>query len=172
MTLLSSTSSNNSRIGSSSSCITESPNENWWAQEATETIPQVVIRFRNPRHQLTRPPVPEDLTEIILITLHEPLHTTLAVIDFTGKTCKDVIDRVLWLDSRKRRRVCPWPPSNGLCQRRRRHKTSINNNPQLPHMAVEMTLPSYLFGCSQVAYREEENTFISLDRLDYTSPPP
>ena len=36
---------------------------------------------------------------MFLTTLSEPLWTTLAVVDFVGKTLDNVIDRVLQLDS-------------------------------------------------------------------------
>ena len=36
---------------------------------------------------------------MFLIALREPLRTTVVVVDFTGKTLDDIIDRVLRLDS-------------------------------------------------------------------------
>ena len=44
-------------------------------QEANKTVPQFVIRFQNLRRQLTRSPTPEELTEIFLTGLREPLRT-------------------------------------------------------------------------------------------------
>ena len=46
-------------------------------QEANETVPQFMIRFQNLRKQLTHSPTPEELTEIFLTGLREPLRTTL-----------------------------------------------------------------------------------------------
>ena len=67
-------------------------------QEVNETVPQFVIRFQNLRKQLTRSPTPEELTEIFLTGLHEPLWTTLQVIDLSGQTIEEVIKWVLHLD--------------------------------------------------------------------------
>ena len=64
-----------------------------------ETVPQFFIRFQNLRKQLTRSPTMEELTELFLTKLWEPLRITLAVADLTGKPIEDVISRVLRLDS-------------------------------------------------------------------------
>ena len=69
------------------------------AQEVNETIPKFFIRFQNFKKQLTQSPTPEELTEIFLIGLLEPLRTTLQVVDLTGNPIEDVISRVLRLDS-------------------------------------------------------------------------
>ena len=53
-------------------------------QEANETVPQFAIRFQNLRKELTRSPTPEELTEIFLTGLHEPLRRTLQVVDLSG----------------------------------------------------------------------------------------
>ena len=68
-------------------------------QEVNETVPQFVIRFQNLRKQLTRSPTPEELTEIFLTGLREPLRTTLQVVDLSGQPIQEVIRRVLRLDS-------------------------------------------------------------------------
>ena len=47
---------------------------------------------------MTRSPTPEELIEVFLIGLQEPLRTTLAVVDLTGNYIEDVISRVLRLD--------------------------------------------------------------------------
>ena len=62
-------------------------------------MPQFVIRFQNLRKQLTRSPIPEELTEVFLTGLWKPLRTTLALVDLIGNPIKDVISRVLRLDS-------------------------------------------------------------------------
>ena len=67
--------------------------------EATETVPQFVIRFQPLRMQLTWSPITEELTETFLTAIREPLGTTLAVVDLTGKPIDDVISRVLRLDN-------------------------------------------------------------------------
>ena len=68
-------------------------------QEANETVPQFVIRFQSLRRQLTRSPTPEELTEIFLTGLREPLRTTLQLMDLTGQPIEEVIKRVLRLNS-------------------------------------------------------------------------
>ena len=68
-------------------------------QEANETVPQFVIRFQNLRKQLTHSPTPEELTEIFLTGLREPLRTTLQIMDLSGQPIEEVIRRVLRLDS-------------------------------------------------------------------------
>ena len=78
--------------------------------EATERVPQFIIYFQNLRKQpqfvirfqilkkqLTRSPTPEEFTETFLISIWEPLRTTLAVVDLIGKPIEDVISRVLRL---------------------------------------------------------------------------
>ena len=60
-------------------------------QEGTKTGPQFFIRFQNVRKQLTRSPTLEELTELFLTCLREPLRTTLPVVDLTGKPIEDVI---------------------------------------------------------------------------------
>ena len=51
------------------------------------------------RKQLTRSPTPEELTEIFLTGLREPLRTTLQLMDLSGQPIEEVIRRVLRLDS-------------------------------------------------------------------------
>ena len=68
-------------------------------QEANETVPQFVIRFQSLRRQLTRSPTPEELTDIFLTGLREPLRTTLQLMDLSGQPIEEVIRRVLRLDS-------------------------------------------------------------------------
>ena len=68
-------------------------------QEANEIVPQFVIRFQNLRKQLTRSPTPEELTEIFLTGLREPMRTTLQIMDLSGQPIEEVIRRVLRLDS-------------------------------------------------------------------------
>ena len=68
-------------------------------KEATETVPQFIIRFQNLRKQLTCSPTPEELTKTFLTVLREPVYTTLAVVDLTRKPIEDVISRVLRLDN-------------------------------------------------------------------------
>ena len=68
-------------------------------QEANETVPQFVIRFQSLRRQLTRSPTPEELTEIFLTGLREPLRTMLQLMDLSGQPTEEVIRRVLHLDS-------------------------------------------------------------------------
>ena len=55
-------------------------------QEANETIPQFVIRFQNLQKQLTRSLTTEELTEIFLTELREPLRTTLQIMDLYRAT--------------------------------------------------------------------------------------
>ena len=64
-------------------------------QEAKEIVAQFIIRFQNLHRQLTRAPPEEDVKEIFLAALREPLWTTLAVVDFKTNTIDQVIDRVL-----------------------------------------------------------------------------
>ena len=68
-------------------------------QETNETVPQFVIRFQILRRQLTRCPTPEELTEIFLTGLQEPLRTMLQLMDLSGQPIEEVIRRVLRLDS-------------------------------------------------------------------------
>ena len=68
-------------------------------QEGNETGAQFVIRFQNLRKQLTRSPTPEELTEIFLTRLREPLRTMLQIMDLLGQPIEEVIRRVLRLDS-------------------------------------------------------------------------
>ena len=69
------------------------------AQEVNETVPQFVIRFQNLRKQLTRSPTPEELTEIFLTGLREPLRTTLQMVDLSCQPIEKVIRGVFCLDS-------------------------------------------------------------------------
>ena len=50
---------------------------------------------------------------MFLITLRKPLRTTLAVVDFIGKTLEDIIDRVLRLDSLQTSQYVPDCPTMG-----------------------------------------------------------
>mgnify|MGYP000553620776 CR=1 FL=1 len=68
-------------------------------QEVNKTVLRFVIHFQNLRKQLTRSPTPEELTEIFLTGLREPLRTTLQIMDLSGQPIEEVIRRVLRLDS-------------------------------------------------------------------------
>ena len=68
-------------------------------QEANETVPQFVIRFQSLRRQLTHSPTPEELSEIFLTGLWEPLRTTLQLMDLSRQPMEEVIRRVLQLNS-------------------------------------------------------------------------
>ena len=55
------------------------------AQEVNETVPQFVIRFQNLSKKLSWSPTPEELTEIFLTGLREPLRTTVELVDLSGQ---------------------------------------------------------------------------------------
>ena len=76
-------------------------------QEPTEMVPKLVIRFQHWRKQLMRSPTPEQLTGTFLTALWEALHTTLVVVDLTGKRIENVISRVLRLNNAQNRRRNP-----------------------------------------------------------------
>ena len=69
------------------------------ALKVTKVVPQLVIRFQNLSKQLTHSPTLEELIEVFLTGLREPLRTTLVVVDLTGNRIEGVISRVLRLDS-------------------------------------------------------------------------
>ena len=61
-------------------------------------MPQFVIQFQNLRLQISRP-IPEDeLKDIFLEALREPLRTTLGLFDFRNQSLEQVIDKALAMD--------------------------------------------------------------------------
>ena len=72
-------------------------------QEAHETVLQFIIRFQNLHSQWTRREAPpkDEIKEIFLTALREPLQMTLAVLHFQTSMINQVNDRVLDIDRAK-----------------------------------------------------------------------
>ena len=64
-------------------------------QEKNETVSQFVIRFQNLQLQISRPIPDNELKEVFLEAVKEPLRTTLKVFDFRNQTIEQVIDKAI-----------------------------------------------------------------------------
>ena len=107
-------------------------------QEVNKIVPQFVIRFQNLRKQLTCSPTLEELTEIFLTGLREPLRTTLQVIDLSGQPIKEVIRRVLRLDNTRNMSMASLQEALPTTEETRFKQVTTCLNPG--HSALECTL--------------------------------
>ena len=67
-------------------------------QEPHETTSQFVIRFQNLQLQISKKILDEELKDIFLEAIREPLRTTLAVFNFKNQSIDQVIDKALAMD--------------------------------------------------------------------------
>ena len=70
-------------------------------QEPHETVSQFVIRFQNLQLQISKTIPDEELKDIFLEAIREPLQTTLVVFDFRDQSIDQVIDKELAMDRTK-----------------------------------------------------------------------
>ena len=64
-------------------------------QEKHETISQFVIRFQNLQLQISRPILDNELKDVFLEAVREPLRTTLKVFGFRNQNIDQVIDKAI-----------------------------------------------------------------------------
>ena len=64
-------------------------------QEQHETVSQFVIRFQNLQLQISRPIPDNELKDVFLEAIREPLRTTLKVFDFRNQNIEQVIDKAI-----------------------------------------------------------------------------
>ena len=64
-------------------------------QEQQETVSQFVIRFQNLQLQISRPIPDNELKDVFLEAIREPLRTTLKVFDFRNQNIEQVIDKAI-----------------------------------------------------------------------------
>ena len=67
-------------------------------QEQHETVSQFVIRFQNLQLQISKTIPDEELKDIFLEAIREPLRTTLVVFDFRNQSINQLIDKALAMD--------------------------------------------------------------------------
>ena len=64
-------------------------------QEQHETVSQFMIRFQNLQLQISRPIPDNELKDVFLEAIREPLRTTLKVFDFWNQNIEQVIDKAI-----------------------------------------------------------------------------
>ena len=75
--------------------------------EPHETVSQFLIRFQNLQLQISRPILDQELKDIFLEAIHEPLQTMLAVFDFWNQSIEQVIDKAIAMDrNHKKKGIC------------------------------------------------------------------
>ena len=67
-------------------------------QEPHETVSRFVIRLQNLQLQISKTIPDEELKDIFLEAIREPLRTTLALFDFRYQSIDQVIDKTLDMD--------------------------------------------------------------------------
>ena len=139
-------------------------------QETNDKVPQFIIRFQSLRKQLTCSPTPEELTEIFLTGLHEPLRTTLQLMDLSGQSIEEFIKRVLRLDGAQSMSMESLQEALPTTEEMRfRQAIQCTRCLNLGHFALECTLRMHCPICHSRAHTLELCEYNLLNRNSTTN---